>query len=75
VKYSEYNDNELLDLYSENEEAGEILYEKYKPLIMKIANMLNFTELSKMDLVNTNLLIKAKETKKKGFLAGLFGKK
>jgi len=38
VKYSEYNDNELLDLYSENEEAGEILYEKYKPLIMKIAN-------------------------------------
>ncbi len=39
MKYQTYNDNELLSYIAENhEEAGEILYEKYKPLIVKTAN-------------------------------------
>ena len=66
-----YNQKMLEPFYKTND----LFNNDFAQLIMKIANMLNFTELSKMDLVNTNLLIKAKETKKKGFLAGLFGKK
>ncbi len=39
MKYSDYNDYELISLIQENvEEAKEILYEKYLPLIKKIVN-------------------------------------
>ncbi len=39
MKYSDYNDYELLNYISENnEEANEILFEKYKPLIVNISN-------------------------------------
>ena len=38
MNYREFNDNELLNYIAEaNEEANEIIYEKYKPLISKIA--------------------------------------
>ena len=41
MKYKEYNDFELLSFVCEqNEEANEILYEKYKPLIIKISKVL-----------------------------------
>ena len=41
MNYREFNDNEILSYISENnEEAIEIIYEKYKPLIKKIANNL-----------------------------------
>ncbi len=42
MKYREYNDFELLSFVCEqNEEANEILYEKYKPLITQISNIYN----------------------------------
>lgn len=41
LNYKEYNDNEILNYISEaNEEAIELIYEKYKPLINKVANKL-----------------------------------
>ena len=41
MKYKEYNDYELLSyIYEQNEEANEIIYEKYKPLIISIAKKL-----------------------------------
>lgn len=41
MQYREYNDYELLNYISENnEEANEILFEKYKPLIVNISNKL-----------------------------------
>lgn len=41
MNYKDYNDNELLNYISEsNEEASEILYEKYRPLIYKLAKKL-----------------------------------
>jgi len=41
LNYREYNDNELLTyIYESNEEANEILFEKYKPLIFKCARKL-----------------------------------
>jgi len=60
MKYSDYNDNELIDLLTENEEAGDILYEKYKPLIVKIAkqyhnpNISNGLELN--DLISEGMI-------------------
>lgn len=41
MNYRDYNDNELINYVSENnEEAIEIIYKKYKPLINKIASNL-----------------------------------
>ena len=41
MKYKEQNDNELLYLVSENsEEAKEIIFKKYKPIIEMKANKL-----------------------------------
>lgn len=41
MDYREFNDNEILSYISEkNEDAIELIYEKYKPLINKIANNL-----------------------------------
>lgn len=38
MKYKDYNDDELLSYIAEkNEDAEEILYEKYKPMIVKFA--------------------------------------
>ena len=60
MKYNDYNDNELLDLISENEEANEILFEKYKPLIVGIAkrkynpNLSNGFELN--DLISEGMI-------------------
>lgn len=60
MNYSDYNDNELIDLLTENEEAGDILYEKYKPLIVKIAkkyhnpNISNGLDLS--DLISEGMI-------------------
>lgn len=51
MNYRDYNDNELVNYVSENnEEAIEIIYEKYKPLITKIA-----TNLYKKYCTNTSL--------------------
>lgn len=42
MKYREYNDFELLSFVCEqSEEANEILYEKYRPLIMQISKVYN----------------------------------
>lgn len=39
MKYKDYNDNELISYIAEaNEEATNILYEKYRPLIIGLAN-------------------------------------
>lgn len=44
MKYRDYNDNELLSYIAENnEEAVEILYEKYRPLIVANANRMSKT--------------------------------
>lgn len=51
MNYKEFNDNEILSYISENnEEAIELIYEKYKPLINKIA-----TNLFKKYCKNTGL--------------------
>jgi len=51
VNYKDYNDNEILSYINEaNEEAIELIYEKYKPLINKIA-----TNLFKKYCKNTGL--------------------
>jgi RNA polymerase sporulation-specific sigma factor len=51
LNYKDYNDNEILSYISEsNEEAIELIYEKYKPLINKIA-----TNLYKKYCKNTGL--------------------
>lgn len=51
MKYSDYNDNEIINYISEgNEEANYIIYDKYKPLIYKIA-----TKLHKKYCKNTGL--------------------
>lgn len=51
MNYRDYNDNELVNYVSENnEEAIEIIYKKYKPLINKIA-----TKLYKKYCTNTSL--------------------
>lgn len=53
MKYKEYNDNEIINYISEgNEEAINLIYEKYKPLISKIA-----TRLYKKYCANTGLEI------------------
>ena len=38
MNYKEYNDNEILSYINDNEESLDLIYEKYKPLISKIAN-------------------------------------
>ena len=39
MNYRDYNDYELLSYVSEkNEEASEVLFEKYRPLILATAN-------------------------------------
>lgn len=41
MNYREFNDNELIDyIYENNEEANEIIYDKYKPLIITMAKKL-----------------------------------
>lgn len=40
MKYSDMNDYELLSYVSEDESANEIIFEKYKPLIVEISNRL-----------------------------------
>ena len=41
MDYRDYNDNEILSyIYENNEEANEILYKKYEPLITSIATRL-----------------------------------
>lgn len=51
MNYKDYNDNEILSYINEaNEEAIELIYEKYKPLINKIA-----TNLYKKYCKNTGL--------------------
>ncbi len=40
MKYSEMNDYELLSYVSENESANEMIFKKYKPLIVETANRL-----------------------------------
>lgn len=50
LNYRDYNDNEILSYIFDNEESIDILYEKYKPLINKIA-----TNLYKKYCKNTGL--------------------
>lgn len=47
MKYRDYNDDELISYIEEqNEDAEEILFEKYKPLIVRFAK--KFTQLPVM---------------------------
>lgn len=52
MNYKEYNDNELLYYISENnEEALEIIYKKYEPLIYRLANhVMNYCKNSGVEL-------------------------
>lgn len=52
MKYTEYNDYELLNYISDNnEDAKNILFEKYEPLINSIAHkMLNYTRNTGLEL-------------------------
>lgn len=61
MKYKDYNDYELINYISENnEEANEILFEKYKPLIVNISNkMYNYCKnkgLELNDLIQEGML-------------------
>ena len=61
VNYKDYNDFELLSYVSENnEEASEVLFEKYRPLINATANRLYYycknTGLEINDLIQEGLL-------------------
>lgn len=61
MKYQEYNDNELLAYIAEqNEDATQIMYQKYEPLIEKIARQLyHYTQNSGLeisDLVQEGML-------------------
>ena len=52
MEYKEYNDNELISYIAEgNEDANNLLIEKYKPLITKVATkMLPYCEGNGYDL-------------------------
>ena len=67
MDYKEYNDYELLYILNENEDASEILYTKYKGLIIKIANALinKFTHVGfeKNDLLQEGYLALYSATK------------
>lgn len=61
MKYHDYNDNELLSYISENnEEASNIMYDKYNPLIINTANNLfkycKNLGIEKNDLIQEGLL-------------------
>ena len=61
MKYHDYNDNELLNYISENnEEASSIMYDKYNPLIINTANNLfkhcKNLGIEKNDLIQEGLL-------------------
>lgn len=51
MNYNDINDYELLSYVSENEDASEIIFEKYKPLIINVAtNMIKYCKNSGVDL-------------------------
>lgn len=61
MNYREYNDNELLSYIAENnEEASEILYKKYMPLVTTIARKMNIyirnTGIEVNDLIQEGML-------------------
>ena len=61
MNYRDFNDNEILSYVSENEDAIELIYQKYKPLINKIATSLykkycNNTGLDVSDLMQEGML-------------------
>ncbi|MBR1376599.1 MAG: sigma-70 family RNA polymerase sigma factor [Bacilli bacterium] len=61
MKYKDYNDSELLSyIREENEEANEIIYEKYKPMIIMIAKKMvtkcNSIGLEVSDLVQEGMI-------------------
>lgn len=61
MNYKDYNDNELLSYVSENnEEATEILYEKYMPLVKKTAGKMHLyiknTGMEVNDLIQEGML-------------------
>lgn len=75
IRYSKlfkhyYNQKSLDPFYT----TGDLFNNDFSQLIIKIAEKLNITELKKMDIVNTNMLIGIKPKKKKGFFASLFNR-
>lgn len=75
VRYSKlfkhyYNQKSLDPFYT----TGDLFNNDFSQLIKKIAEKLDITELKKMDIVNTNMLIGIKPKKKKSFFASLFNK-
>ena len=59
MKYREYNDFELISYIKEqNEEANEIMYSKYRPLVIKMAKKLykNNAGIDINDLINEGML-------------------
>lgn len=60
MNYRDYNDFELIDKVSESEEANEILFKKYKPLIVGIAkknyNPNNGNGLDLNDLISEGMI-------------------
>ena len=69
--FKHYYNQKLLDPFYK---SNDLMNNDFAQLITRVGDMLNIKELNNLDIVNTNLLIKAKEPKKKGFFAGLFGK-
>jgi len=78
VRYSKlfknFYNQKILDPFYKTED---LFNNDFSQLIMKVAEKLNITELKKMDIVNTNMLIDVKysEREKKSFFARLFGSK
>lgn len=60
MNYRDYNDFELIDQVNESEEANEILFKKYKPLIIRIAkknyNPNNSNGLDLNDLISEGMI-------------------
>lgn len=70
--FKHYYNQRMLETFYRNDD---LFNNDFAQLIKQVGNKLSLTELNNLDIVNTNMLIKMKEPKKKGFLAGLFGKK
>jgi len=75
VRYSKlfkhyYNQKALDPFYTTND----LFNNDFAQLIMRIAEKLGITELKKLDIVNTNMLIGIKPKKKKSFFASIFKK-
>jgi len=60
MNYRDYNDYELVDMVSETDTAGDIIFKKYYPLVLKIANryapLVRNKGIEKNDLIQEGLI-------------------